>query len=121
MAAKTTTVKLEVTVVERRGESALVEWQEGGRVHRAVIPAGDVEEGRVEREQLELGIPHGLPWETILTLSATPAALADALRRAGIWTLADLERNPRAAYGALQAVYGLDLAALIRAAHAYKP
>lgn len=46
---------------------------------------------------------------------------AGALRAAGIWTLADLRAHPKAAYGALQAAYGLDFAALIRAAETYQP
>src|SRR5512146_3595940 len=105
-----------VRVVEMRGpDTALVEWEDQG-LHRALIPAGEIIEGAVSVETLSLGIPYGLPWEQLLTLSATPEALAAELRANGIWSLEDLEKNPRAAVGALQKVYGVDLSALLRAA-----
>lgn len=116
------TVKITVRLVEQRGPSAVVEYaRPDGSPARAILPAGLVQDGAVEAGELELGIPYGLPWEEICQLAATPAALADALRRAGIWTLEDLRRSPKAAAGAIQAVYGLEFAALIRAAENYQP
>lgn len=103
-----------VRVVEQRGKSAVVEWVDGEGPHRAVIPAPKGE--LVEEESLAMGIPYGLPWESIAALTATGERLARALRERGIWTLADLEKNQPAAFGAIQSVYGVDLAALIAAA-----
>jgi hypothetical protein len=106
-------------VVHIAGESALVEWQAEGKLRRCVLPVG-LAGAEIDAETLELGAPYGLPWEEIVTLQATPEALAENLRRAGIWTLADMARNGKAVFGALQATYGVDLAALIQAANGYK-
>lgn len=107
-----------VRVIEQRGPSVVVEY--GGGMKRCIIPAEEVTSGGVDPATLEMGAPYGIPWESVLTLSATPQQLADELRRNGIWTVADLESNPQAAFGAIQAVYGVDLAALYKAAYGGK-
>lgn len=107
-----------VRVVEQRGPSVVVEY--AGGLKRCIIPAENVTSGGVDPQTLEDGIPYGIPWEQVLTLSATPQKLADKLRANGIWTREDLEANPTAAFGALQAVYGIDLAALYQAAYGGK-
>ena len=62
----------------------------------------------------------GAPWAAIIgRLAATPEKLEAALHGAGILTLDDLRRRPAVALGALQSVYGLDLAALLERAEAH--
>lgn len=122
-------VKVRVKVVENRGPSVLVEYQEkagekGEKVtlKRCVVPFAAVDEdGKVDAGILELGVPYGIPWESVIVLSATPEALAEALRANGIWTYSDIEANPNAVLGAIQAVYGVDLGRLVQAARNYKP
>jgi hypothetical protein len=113
-----TPVFIPVTVIETRGESVLVEYQAGG-LQRVIIPAMLIQGGAVDAEELDQGVPYGLPWETIVKLQATPARLADELRKNGIWTIEDMRRYQAAIFGALQAVYGLELATLINAAETY--
>jgi len=106
-----------VTVVDVRGDSAVVEFiKPDVGISRAVIPVSEIVDGQARESVLEMGVPYGLPWEAIAVLSATPETLARALRERGIWTLADLTHNQPAAFGAIQSVYGVDLAALIHAA-----
>ncbi len=107
-----------VRELRRTSGAALVEQADGQA--RLIVPAETVQAGEVADEVLALGIPQGAPWEEIVSLNATPAALAAALRRRGIWDVADLRRNTDGARSALQEVYGLDLAALLRAAAAYE-
>ena len=114
-----TPVLIPVTIIEHRGDSVLVEWLEGDRLKRAVIPAAKAADGVTDPETLDFGIPHGLPWEEMIELHATPALIAEELRKRGIWTIDDMHRDQSAIFGALQAVYGLDLAALINAAETY--
>jgi hypothetical protein len=98
-----------------KGKSALVEH--GGQ--RAIVPASEAG----NPEALARGVPYGLPWEEVIAsvgLNATPQSLAGELRKRGIWTADDLRRNVNAALGAIQAVYGLDLAALIGAANRFE-
>ena len=112
---------LEVQVVRKRGQSALVQWADaGGQLHRAYVPTGAIDEdGNVPESVLEMGIPHGIPWSEVLSPSATPESVEAELHRAGIWTAEDLRNNPQAAVGALQAAYGVDLAALNAAARKF--
>lgn len=112
-------VMVPVTVIEQRGSDAcLVEYQVGA-LKRAVVPNAMIADGQVEAGDLALGIPYGLPWESMLTLSTSAEVLAEELRERGIWTIEDMRRDQPAVFGALQAAYGLDLAALIRAAENY--
>jgi len=104
-----------VRVVQKRGMAALVEWQDADGTHRATIPAPTIKGNKVAKDELDYGIPYGEPWEEMITLSATPEAIAAELRRCGIWTREDLEARPNQALSAIQAVYGMGLTALLRA------
>lgn len=96
-------------------ETALVER---GDLMRRIVPLASVVNGEAILEpEWEMGIPYGLPWEEMIKLSATPQALADELRRNGIYTYADLEANPQAVMGCIQKVYGVELSTLFQAAH----
>lgn len=102
-----------VNVISTQGQACLVEWDDGvGRPRRAYVPASAVTDGRCVAPAS--GIAYGDDWEGILgTLSVTPDAVADELRRRGIWTREDARRNPTLVMSALQAAYGLDLARLL--------
>jgi hypothetical protein len=117
MSEESEVIMVSVRLVEQRGESAVVEYDKAGvGLYRVIVPADAIVEDQASETDLDMGVPYGLPWESIAVLSATGASLANALRVRGIWTLADLERNQPAAFGAIQSVYGVDLAALIHAA-----
>ena len=104
-----------VTVVGRQGQSVLVEWQDGGDLRRATVPARSVVDNEVDDAELAYGVAYGLPWESMLTFRVTPERVADALRRHGIWTASDLQRSPNAALAALQEAYSVDVSALLLA------
>jgi hypothetical protein len=99
-----------VKVIGQKDGSALVEWQDGdGMYHRAYVPQEKVAGGAVEPKVLEKGIPYGLPWEEWIEVTATPAHVANELRRMGVWCKADLN------HAALNAVNkGFDQGALLR-------
>ncbi len=100
-----------VTVLGVQGQSALVEWADGGLPRRAYIPASAVKDGRASPVTLGRGVGYGAPWERLDHPRA--GQLATALRNRGVWTYEDLRTNPNAAIGALQAIWRLDLAALL--------
>lgn len=81
-----------VRVIERRGESALVEYTtEDGRLHRCYVPKGKMTEAGVLPAVLEKCIPYGVPWADMIDLSrVTPQHIEEALHRVGIWTADDL-------------------------------
>jgi len=106
---------VQVKVVQKKGMAALVEWLDVDGMHRATIPATAVKGGKVAEDELDYGITYGEPWEEMIVLSATPEAIAEQLRKCGIWTREDLEARPNQALSAIQAAYGVGLAALLRA------
>jgi len=107
---------IQVRVIQKKGMAALVEWLDADGTHRATIPAKAIKGNLVAKDELDYGIPYGEPWEEMLELNATPEAIAESLRKCGIWTYEDLLSRPQQALGAIQAAYGFDLAALYRAA-----
>lgn len=97
------------------GQAALVEYAEAGRPVRVTIPVGLVADDlTADPADLAQGAPYGIPWERAPLGHVTMERIADELRNAGIWTAEDLRTRPRAALGALQAAYGIDLAALTK-------
>jgi hypothetical protein len=102
-----------VRVVSANIENALVEFALGGLFQRATIPAAEIVDGKASDEILIAGIPYGTAWEFV-ELSVGPIALANYLRANGVWTYEDAARNTNMVISALQAVYGVDLAALLK-------
>jgi len=112
-----TVAKEFVRVIEDRGKSAVVEFVEEGKVARKVIPRDAIKIGaeglEVKRRDLKLGADYGHPWREV-KLKASSKDLEDELYRRGIWTGDDAARNPGGVQAALMAVYGVDLAAVLR-------
>lgn len=110
-----------VRALEVLPKSALVEWFDKSGQRRAFIPTEHLlSGGAVDNTVLEAGIPYGVAWEEVKFTTPTPAALAQALRAGGIWTKADLFANPQKAVGILQAIYQVDLSALIEFAERHE-
>jgi hypothetical protein len=111
-----------VGIIAKEGESALVQWNDGGALKRGYVPAGEVSaDGKCPADVLSASIPHGALWEEILeeilrTRPLTADAFATSLRAHGIWTAEDVERNPRGAQRAINAIVGVTIGALRRAA-----
>lgn len=100
-----------------REKSVLVELVTPDNLQRFVLPSSSVVDGMVEEEELQLGVPYGMPWEVVIPpLKADVKALALELRRRDIWTAEDALRNTQAVYGAIQAVYGVELSTILQAA-----
>lgn len=103
---------LPVRVLQIDGQAALVEWTLVGDIYRAVVPVSRISAGYVRKKDLDAGIPFGIPWQDFEPAGFSGAKLARELRRAGIWTRADLDANPRVVIGVLQALYQSDVSAL---------
>ena len=102
-----------VRVLSLSPAAAVVEWSEKGALKRATLQAKDLQGDSVDPDVLATAIPYGLAWEEVKFNQPTTAQVANALRAAGIWTKHDLFTRPQAAVGVLQALYGIDLGALI--------
>jgi hypothetical protein len=98
----------------------LVQWLTRKTLNRGYIPAGAVsEESTVEPDDLDAAIPYGVPWSSLITMTATPEALENRLHQIGVWTYDDLLANIQPVIGALQATYMVDFSALKRAAEGF--
>lgn len=89
---------MQARVVQRTEQIVLLEWQDTrGHTKRGYLPVGLVsheDEMVVASTLLDEAAPYGVEWERYITIRADAEAIAHELRRRGIWTIADLERNP---------------------------
>jgi hypothetical protein len=106
---------IKVKIIREKGAVALVEWMAPEGVKRGTVPVVSISRGRVDRSELECAIPYGVPWEELVTVSATPRKIAAELRRVEIWTREDLEARPNQAMSAIQEAYGCSLKDLLKA------
>ena len=86
--------RVPIRLVGHKGESALVEWLDAeGGYRRVYVPLAKVKQGTVASKDLDRGVPYGLPWEDFIEIEATPASIANELRRMGAWHREDLTNN----------------------------
>lgn len=108
--------KINVRIITRRGATALVDWVDGDEPRRAYVPAELVQDGQVPEDELEAGAQVGVRWEEFIKgPAATPEDYANALRRHGIYTLEDMERNLLSARQAFWECATIRLGDLIKA------
>jgi hypothetical protein len=106
-----------VSVIAHNNKSTLVQWAVDGDVRRAYVPTNKVEKDKVDETVLKQGIPYGVPWEDVVEVRlVTSEDVGRAMRRANLWTVADLERNPQKAKKVLCQLSGIKLGTLRRAA-----
>jgi hypothetical protein len=110
-----------VEVLAEHDESTLVSWLANDAIQRCYVPNNSVEDGKVEKDELEAGIPYGVPWGELATILGLPEKYAKqfegALHRRNVWRASDMERNPKAAIAALVEVTHITASALRRAAN----
>lgn len=107
---------VEVRLIDVSNTTALVEYGSLEDPKRCLIPVDTLDGDKVAADVLELGIEYGIPWEQLLTFSLKPADFAKELHRNGIWTAQDVLKHSGAVHGALQAVYGIELAKIYQIA-----
>lgn len=110
---------VKVNVIEVQKAAAVVEWKDKSGLKRAIVPAGEILDGKVNAEILEAGIEYGLPWERLISISVKPADYAEALRTAGIWTADDVLKKQPVVRGVLNAVLNIEFSRLLQIATAY--
>ena len=111
---RNTTKRVPVTLVSREGKSVVVQYKDGGREVRVMVPAKAYEE-RMSADVLEAGISMSVPWADFLKPTVTGAMLEKALYHHGIWTKRDWQTKPRQVLSALRILTG-DILGQIREA-----
>lgn len=112
-----------VQIISRKSGLILVEWTDtDSNLRRNWVKPDMVKESgpSPEVDRPARGIPHGMDFSRLITLSATSQHWNNALKRRGIWTIADLKARPQEALGALHDAYGIDLAAIYQAVKFYE-
>lgn len=100
-----------VTLIERCGDTALVQWQDGATPRRLRLPFSEVESGRCAIGVLRQGVAASVDWAVLWRPLYGPDAVAQELYRRNVWTVEDFEK----AAGPLQrAVSGLAIHELMR-------
>lgn len=77
---------------------SVVEWtDDDGVIRRASLPSTELkmEAGEAYVEDIDDGQPYGVQWEDLIHTKMGPKAIADLLRKNGIWTLEDYAQNTR--------------------------
>jgi len=110
-----------VQIILHKNDLHLIEWQEMGKPHRAWVTPDMIESKSGKTAVVKnpgAGIPYGMDWTPLITLSATPEDFDRELKRVGVWTIQDLRDKPNEALSALRSVYGIDMAVLLQAVKA---
>ena len=81
-----------VRVIDIRGQSALVEYEQDGIPYRSHVDAADVVGDQCPAERLA-DAPHGIAWD--FDFADLGREIEIALKRARIWTYEDLQQRDR--------------------------
>jgi hypothetical protein len=110
---------MKVNVIGRKNAAALIQYHDEANdmLHRVVVPHATLEGEYVSDDEIALAIPVGVAWEDVIRLQTTPTDIQRELRRRGVWTAQDAISRPNDVIAAVSAAYGLDVAAVIRAAN----
>lgn len=97
--------------IKTQGHSKLIEYEEDNKVKRIVLP--------VNEDDLNLGIPHGLPFADLLSshvCEGMAERIETELHRSNIWTAQDVLKNPAVVQGAILAAYAIDYSFILQLA-----
>ena len=97
-----------------------VEWVDKKGVHRGLIPAGKVVNGKVDQDTLDAAIPYGIPWAEFPLPKLTGEDLQAAMYAAELRAPEDVLRQPQRVIGALQHLYKMHLRSLLEFAAKYE-
>lgn len=107
-------VYVPVKILKMQKKVVLIQYLENGKPRRVIVPKGAVKGGKVESEEIARSIPHGVPWEDFEFDTPNPEFIADEMRRFGIWTFEDLQKNLQRASWILLSAIGATRHDLVR-------
>ena len=114
--------RVQVKIVSRKGDSAVIEYTGQDMPERAVIAHSMISEDSVEASDLEQAAPYGVPLAKLLStkeLKLDPTRLQRICRERGLWTRNDFERNPTQLQAALLQELQVEVSVLIQLARDY--
>lgn len=111
-----------VKTIRQEDGLTLVQWRtDDGQLRRSwVVSSMIVQDSPTGKNVIvdrpERGIPFGDDLLQVVSFKANKQAFVDELHRRGVWTYADVASRVVDVQAALQAVYGVDLSAILNAA-----
>jgi hypothetical protein len=108
-----------VKLINTKGASSLVEFEEDGITRRVYVPAGSVKDDLVLTVIISRGIPYGHPWEE-LDFTVGGAALSEAMHKADLWTIEDVMKNPKKLRLAIQSTITSQMSEILTIAYGEK-
>jgi len=109
---------MNISIIRRDNDFVFAEWHEDDMPVRGHIPLNVVNGDEVLDAAMSLAIPYGIDWTFYLEGAGCHISerVAMCLRKANVWTLQDVIRNPAAVDGALKQAYSLDFQVIMKLA-----
>lgn len=119
----------DVKLIKVQGQAAVVSfWDKSGMIQARIVSRDDVaglrvgQAGMISSSILDSGTEYGIDWEIFLgeTGVITPTDIEQELRKRGIWTYEDINKNSPQVMAALNALSGRVFANLMSEARKFK-
>ena len=116
---------IEAKLLSVQGQAAIVSFRDKDGIFQArIISVDDIaglrigETKSVSKKLLDSGTEYGIDWETLLgdEYDITPVDISNELRKHGLWTYDDMNKNPHQVTAALNALSYRVFAELMRRA-----
>lgn len=95
---------MKVNVISQNEHVVLVEYVDGSRYRRVIVPAHTVAGEECAIETLALGVEDGKQWSALIDDMGTAQQIENELRRRGIWNSRDMAGRPEEVKSAFIAV-----------------
>jgi len=107
-----------VVIVSKNIETALVSWDDDGKMRRGYVPLKSIVEGMVKESILEMAIPFGVDWSDFPELPVLEKDdLIEQLHRRGIWSVQDMRSNVQEVQAAIISIAGIALVKILEYAN----
>ena len=107
-----------VTIVSKNNETALVTWDDNGKLRRGYVPRKSIVEGMVKESILEMAIPYGVDWSDFPEIPILQKDdLIEQLHRRGVWSVTDMRSNVQEVQAAIIEIAGIALVKVLEYAN----
>ena len=103
---------VDVTIIEQRGKSKLVQAVQDGIPRRYVVDTAKIKDGKVASGVLKKSPEVGEEWAEMVGFKGTPDDLDRIMRINGLFTREDVQKNPGALQASIMELHREDVLAL---------
>ena len=106
------------TIVSKNAETALVTWDDDGKLRRGYVPLKSIVEGMVKESILDMAIPYGVDWSDFPEIPILQKDdLIEQLHRRGVWSVTDMRSNVQEVQAAIIEIAGIALVKILEYAN----